>query len=582
MRILTGLLLLAVTAVSQETSSVYVEMRDGVRLAIDVHLPAARDAAERHPTLFELTRYGRSTARRTLGRLDRYLLDGGYALVKVDARGSGASFGTRMVEYGPEEVRDGYDLVAWTVKQAWCDGNVGAYGTSYSGTTAELLTAVNHPAVKAVIPGWSDFDLYQSPVRPYGMMASAFIRGWSEMVAAMDRNDTSVTGASIRRVDEDKDGKMLAAALRDHARNPNVFVAVKSAEFRDDKLGGVYTYDHCHPLHWKAQIEKSGVPMFVPVSWMDAGTADGALLRFVHFSNPQRMLILASSHGGGSHASPYAVGRRPVAPRPSVREQFEMRRAFFDHHLKGSKNGVAEWPAVRFFNLGEEKFHDSDVWPPKGTRTTTFHLTKGNGLSATADEAEGTDDYEVDPSTSTGRRNRWMTQFGLPVLELDDRGAMDGRMLTYTSAPLDGDLQIAGTPVLSLRLASDHTDGVVLAYLEDVAPDGRSRYVTEGGLRLIHRKTSKNPYLDQATPYHSFKRGDARPMTPGKIEPVAFQLWPIAALIRKGHRIRLAISGADADTFDRIPATGRPTLTIRRGGKDPSVLHLPVVPGGLR
>jgi len=106
--------------------------------------------------------------------------------------------------------------------------------------------------------------------------------------------------------------------------------------------------------------------------------------------------------------------------------------------------------------------------------------------------------------------------------------------------------------------------------------------VTEGGLRLIHRKTSSNPFFPDDLPYHSFVRADARPMQPGQVVTVSFQLQPIAVLIRRGHRIRLAIAGADAGLFDPIPAEGSATLTMHRNAEAMSVLELPVVPGGLR
>jgi putative CocE/NonD family hydrolase len=122
-------------------------MRDDVRLAVDVNLPPGRGLGDTHPALLELTRYGRSSedaetgkAIPSLGKLDQFFLDHGYAVVKVDVRGSGASFGTRPIEYGPEEVRDGYDLVEWVVRQSWSDGTVGAYGTSYTwGTTPSII-----------------------------------------------------------------------------------------------------------------------------------------------------------------------------------------------------------------------------------------------------------------------------------------------------------------------------------------------------------------------------------------------------------------------------------------------------------
>ena len=564
----------------------YFETTDGTRLAADIYHPPG--ATGPFPTLLTLTRYRRGLEDAsgmpipTLSELDQHFLSHGYALVKVDARGSGASFGSRPVEYGRQEVLDGYDVVQWVVSQDWSDGNVGAYGTSYTGTTAELLAAVDHPAVKAVIPGWSDFDAYVSPVRPYGLMARGFIDTWSQVVGAMDRNDREALGAGVRKVDADRNGDLLAEAIEEHAANPDVARMVRDTEFRDDILADGQTWADIGPLNWKEAIERAGTPMLVLVSWMDAGTADGALQRFRTFSNPQNVVVMASNHGGSSHASPYTVSGETLPPRPSVQEQFELRRLFFDHHLKGAQNGVSRWPAMRFFNLGEEAFHDTGRWPPAGTTSQTFYLDQNGRLSPDSGEppAEGGEVYAVDQGVTTGTNNRWMTQMGEPVLNLDDRGAMDARMLTYTSAPLATDMQIAGHPVVSLRLASDREDGSVFVYLEDVDPDGRSRYLTEGGLRLLHRATGPNPYLETEVPYRSYAGGDARPMVPDSVETVQIGLWPIAALVRAGHRIRIAVAGADADMFGPLPADGQ-TLQVYRGGDDPSRITLPVVPGGL-
>ena len=570
-----------------ETSS-FITAADGTRLAADVYLPADGDGPP-YPALLTLTRYRRGLEDpatgeplNTLSGLDRHFLTHGYALVKVDARGSGASFGTRPVEYGRQEVLDAHDIVEWVVSRQWSDGTVGAYGTSYTGTTAELLAAVNHPAVKAVVPGWSDFDAYPSPVRPYGLLARGFIETWGDLVGHMDDDNAEVMGAGVRRVEEDEDGSLLAGAVAEHAANPDVFQAVVDTEYRDDVVGGGQTWAEIGPIHWQDEIEASGVPMLVLVSWMDAGTADGALLRFGHFSNPQKVLVLASTHGGGYHASPYTVGGEPLPPEPPGQDQFELRRLFFDHHLKGEDNGVDEWPSMRFFNLGEEAYHDTEVWPPAGTGTTTFHMDSEGRLTGDPEAVVGgSDDYTVDPGVTTGANNRWMAQMGEPILRLDDRGEMDARMLTYTTGPLDADMQIAGYPVITLQLASDHEDGALFVYLEDVDAEGRSRYVTEGGIRLIHRKAAVNPYFAGEDPYHSFARSDAAPMPPGEAVEVSVRLWPIAALIRAGHRIRVAVAGADAGMFDPLPADGEATLTVHRGGEDGSRIVLPVVEGGL-
>ena len=155
---------------AQQFSSHYIEMPDGIKLAADVYLPKG-EADEQFPVLVVLERYWRSTIGKkdtsdtpiVYGR-EKLFIENGYVIVIVDTRGSGASFGTRESEYSPKEVQDAKTVVDWIVAQPWSNGKVGSYGTSYTGTTAELLCATQHPAVKAVIPGWSDIFLNTSPV----------------------------------------------------------------------------------------------------------------------------------------------------------------------------------------------------------------------------------------------------------------------------------------------------------------------------------------------------------------------------------------------------------------------------------
>ncbi|MCB0634196.1 MAG: CocE/NonD family hydrolase, partial [Lewinella sp.] len=219
----------------------------------------------------------------------------------------------------------------------------------------------------------------------------------------------------------------------------------------------------------------------------------------------------------------------------------------------------------------------TNVWPPRGqTRIKYFLDAKQRLSSSPPKKARGQDEYQVDFSTTTGKNNRWATQMGQPVLKLDNRNAEDALSLTYTTDPLREDLQITGTPAISLKLSSTHTEGAVFVYLEDVDPNGRSRYITEGGLLLEHRKLSENP-MSANVPYHSFKEADAAPMPVNEIEDITFKLWPTSVLIRKGHSIRIAIAGADKDTFDRVPEEGTPVYKIYRNKHYVSFIDLPVV-----
>jgi putative CocE/NonD family hydrolase len=160
-----------------------------------------------------------------------------------------------------------------------------------------------------------------------------------------------------------------------------------------------------------------------------------------------------------------------------------------------------------------------------------------------------------------------------------DRADADARLLTYTTAPLEEDLEVTGHPVVTLYMSSTREDGAVFVYLEDVAPDGRVRYIGEGQLRLIHRKVSEEePPFVTVGPYHSYLEADAKPMIPGEVVEVTFSLHPTSVLFPRGHRIRIAIGGADADTFARIPAEGTLEWTIERSPDQASRILLPVIP----
>jgi predicted acyl esterase len=97
--------------------------------------------------------------------------------------------------------------------------------------------------------------------------------------------------------------------------------------------------------------------------------------------------------------------------------------------------------------------------------------------------------------------------------------------------------------------------------------------------RAIHRRPadrSSLPY-DQGPAAHSFKRADAELVHPGEVMTLEFPLMPVAALIRPGHRLRLAIAGADKDWFT-IYSNGQPERFDVRLGEGGSQLILPARP----
>ena len=187
---------LASAADIPRNEAIYVTMQDGVRIAIDVWLPASLVEGEKIPTLMHSTRYWRALdgVKDGIENDSRYAdavaVNGrGYALVLVDARGSGASFGNRPYEMNGEEARDYGEVVDWIIKQPWSNERVGAYGVSYAGNTAEMLAVNQHPAVKAIAPLFNDFDNFGHLIFPGSILTIGFLEKWGNRVYAMDKND---------------------------------------------------------------------------------------------------------------------------------------------------------------------------------------------------------------------------------------------------------------------------------------------------------------------------------------------------------------------------------------------------------
>ncbi len=143
---------------------------------------------------------------------------------------------------------------------------------------------------------------------------------------------------------------------------------------------------------------------------------------------------------------------------------------------------------------------------------------------------------------------------------------------------MSSDVEITGHPEITLHVASSEPDGAFIVYLEDVAPDGRVTYVTEGQLRAVMRRvTDEPPLYRKYGPHRTERRADALPLVPGEVAELTFDLWATSVLIKEGHRIRIAVAGADADTFLRYPRDGgTPELTVHRSSAYPSHVVLPL------
>lgn len=572
--------------------SKYLTMSDGVMIALDLYLPAGLAESEKIPAILWQTRYWRSAdiSNGVKGLVDKPraivkdFVTRGYAWIAVDVRGSGASYGSRPMPWSPNEVQDGAEIVDWIISQPWSNGRVGSTGISYAGTTAEFLTANMHPAVKAAAPRFSLFDPYLDIGFPGGVHNTWFTQHWHLLNSTLDGNELPaelqkrndflgrMARKGVRPVDGDTDGKLLADAIKDHVRNFNVHRSALEITYIDDETAeGVTTLDFS-PFTYANDIDGSATVFYNISGWYDGGYPHAAIKRHLTLKNPENRLILGPwTHGGRYSASHFNAGKTRFHHSAELLK-------FFDYYLKGKETGILEEKRVHYYTLGEEQWKTADIWPPPAQPVSYYFGPDNTLIKHQPDSTDGKDIYQVDFKVGTGNKARWNSLLTGGFVEYPDRTEQDRNLQVYESAPLIQAVEVTGHPIASLWVTSTAVDGTFFIYLEDVDPTGKVNYVTEGMLRALHRKLShgKPPYED-VVPYHSFKRDDGRPLIPGKPAQLVFDLLPVSYLFKKGHRIRVALAGADKDHFALIPDEP-PTVHVHRAKERPSFIELPVIP----
>jgi putative CocE/NonD family hydrolase len=534
-----------------------VTMRDGVRISLCVYRP---DAAGRFPALFAASPYQYEMDEvpayplflwRETGPVEWYVGQG-YAYVHADVRGSGHSEG-EFSFMGKTEQEDYVELIAWIVKQGWCNSRVGGIGQSYYAMAQWLMATYNPPGLACIIPYDGLVDQYRCSNYHGGIFCSYRSVWYTSLRADNQHRPAGKLGRPPMKFD-------LVGAITEHTLDDE-FWRERSPYWRLDKI-------RCPVLsigHWG----KMGLHL------------RGNILGYEELKCPKKLVVTGARNTFEAHHMFDQVDFHETECLP-----------FYDLHLKGANNAFMDASPVRLFVRGVNEWRSEEEWPPRRAVMTPFYLRKGpsgsvtslndGGLSAAAPPAdEGGTSYTYPD---------WEWVNGVVVTGADGRPDFTKRVLTFTSAPLEAELEVTGPIVLKLYASSTSIDTRFIVKLSDQHPqDAAARKsgaqpahtpVSKGWLNASHREkdearsTAMRPFYTHTNP---------QPIVPGEIYQFDIEVLPVSYVFKKGHRIRVEIVNGDSAVTDNVfTHPYHPTLmgtdTIHHDAAHASCIVLPVIP----
>ena len=575
------------TKISVEVG-VPVPMRDGTVLRANLWRPAG---ADRTPTLLQRLPYDRSVSfgfAHIAGLEPLRAVEAGMSVMIQDTRGRFDSEG----EFSPyvNEAADGADTINWIRSQPWSDGRVGTYGTSYNGAT-QLLAATQAPeGLVAIAPHlttdqYHDVWTYSGGALQLGFLVLWIIQSLAppevlRMPPGPDRDRARAIladlqadpGAAYERLPiDDADIAFLAPYYREWLRRP-----VPDARWAQ-----------IDPTRSHGQMDVAG---FHLAGWNDL-FVDGTLRNYTGLragaASPwardnQHLVVGPWSHGNptdwqGEVWHGYGAAEAALDPTAMHLEFF---RAAFERR-------PADLPRVQLFVQGADRWREEDEWPPARTNHEILHL-RADGPSGVESidggltwqppaSEEAFHRYHADPLDPVPTIGGATFLPGL--LQGRDSGQKDQSsllhrddVLVYVSEPLDTDVEVTGTVVCELHVATTATDADWVATLLDIHPGGPAQGIVSGIQRARYRNGT-----------------DPAAMVPGEPTSLRVTLGATSQLFKAGHSIGLLLASSSFPRFDRNPqqlvdvptasaADLRPAQqTVFHDASRPSRLHLPII-----
>ncbi len=475
-----------------------IPMTDGIELAVTLYLP---DTAEPQPCILEALPYRKDDVTCTYRpEYVRLRDEHAYAVARLDLRGTGSSGGVASDEYPAQEQRDLTEVIGWLADQEWCTGKIGMYGTSYSGFNSIQLAMEQAPGLEAIIAIYATDDRYTDDVHYLGGALK-----WLDLIDYCHYMTPMNTLPPVPALFGE--GWRDEWRARIDAHEPWLFRWLEHQR-RDD--------------YWQHGSLRPGYDRIRIPTMLIAGWADG-------YRNNSLRTAAALRESGVPHRvlfGPWAhASTASSRPGPRIDSVPEMAR-WWDRWLRGLDDGAGgcavPGATVEYFarhstppepDLVDVDGHwRAEVWPSPRVRDRILPVAARSP-------------YVVRPEVGT---TAWISCAGHPPYGTPyDQRHDDADSLVW-EWDVD-ELDLLGHPRLRLRLTSSAPVAFVSAKLQDVSPDGSSTNVSRTLLNLSYRNGFAVP----------------EPLTPGEPTDVELELDVTSWVFAPGHRLRLAVAGAD-------------------------------------
>ncbi len=512
--------------------NVYVKMRDGVKIAVDIYRP---EAEGRYPAILgmlpymkELQQWPPMLTHSIEAGNTGFFVSKGYVHVIAQVRGTGFSQG-QWNNLDTKEQQDGYDLVEWIAKQPWCNGNVGMLGDSYFAMIQYLVAAQRPPHLKCIVPYDGNTDIYRDLCYQGGLFYAWFMGMWLP-----DTIDQALWPGPI-------EGKLPPANL----------------------LVDMLSHAEDGPYYWErdgaTKIDKIDVPVLsiTPQTFVHVR---GQLYVYPMIKSPKKLVVL---NPAGAFAHVQFI-QNPLLSAYILR--------WFDHWLKGIDTGIMGEPEVAILDSGTQEWRYENQYPLARTKWTKYYL-RSNPAGPSTQAPYGLMNVEL-PTNEQPDRYKFpdsagLVFFGQPVL-------------AYATPPLSQDLRVWGPISFTLYGSSTTLDTAWFVYLGEVAPDGKVTLFNKGILKASFREVDESKSRP-GQPFHSFQN----PVLPeaNKVYEYQIELRPIFHTFKAGYKIWIQIASIDFEyqmllhsvySSEMLPVPAE--NVVYHDSAHPSHVLLPVIP----